>query len=343
MVSDVWRIDPEEFDAVRAALKLKKESLIGTKYAETGELLYQKALAAIDQIETEQSSISGIRRRIEFHRGAVKRLNQVKNNVLSIEAIRGAESNLGDEERTAKFQITAQNPSAEARTMTVRADLPRDIESEHVLDKGGSELLFDANKSRYVVERKDNFAGRESKTYEIELKDIWYITQKEINLNRDQALELNQHFSASNYADFADGVTAEVKRLLNEIEALQEEVGGSSAIQDRIRAFTLNSQKMNIVRNRIKELQDLLLDLPITTQPKPVVESTPEGVREIQKIKDVSKILSMGIKPDLSTTWWLILGIIGFLMIFATIFYVVWIHQLKKNAYKGGPEDGGTA
>ena len=224
------------------------------------------------------------------------------------------------------------------RRAILAADLPKEIQSEHVLNNAGFELLFDAVKGRFVIEKKDEFQGRESKTYQIELRDIWYISPKQTQYVRTQTEELNKHFQESNYAEFSTGITAEVMRLLSEIDVLQAEVADAPAIQDRIRAYTLNSQKMNVTQSKVKELQDLLMDLPITAKPKPVMETSPEGVREIQKIKDVSKILSMGIKPDLSTTWWIILGIIGFLMIFATIFYVVWIRQLKKNIYKGKPE-----
>jgi len=334
-VRDVWTVTSEKMDEVRAEITRKRDGLVGTKYEETGELLFQKAMETLGQIEGEQTQVQGIRKRIEFYRGAVKRLDQIQNNVLSIGSMREAEAGVGVEERIAKFQITAQNPSAEKRTMTVRADLPKEIQSEHVLNNAGFELLFDAVKSRFVIERKDQFQGRESKTYQIELKDIWYISPKQTQFIRSETEALSKHFRESNYAEFTAGITAEVMRLLAEIDTLQAEVADSPAIQDRIRAYTLNSQKMNVVQAKVKELQDLLMDLPITAEPKPVIETSPEGVREIQKIKDVSKILSMGIKPDLSTTWWIILGIIGFLMIFATIFYVVWIHQLKKNVYKG--------
>lgn len=340
-VRDVWKVTPEKIDEVRVEITRKRDGLVGTKYENTGELLFQKALETLGQIEAEQTQVQGIRKRIEFYRGAIKRLDQIQNNVLSIGSMREAEAGVGNEERVAKFQITAQNPSSEKRTMTVRADLPKEIQSEHVLNNAGFELLFDAVKGRFVIEKKDEFQGRESKTYQIELKDIWYISPKQTQYIRLQTEELNKHFQESNYAEFTAGITAEVTKLLSEIDTLQAEVAESPAIQDRIRAYTLNSQKMNIVQSKVKELQDLLMDLPITTEPKPVVESSPEGVREIQKIKDVSKILSMGIKPDLSTTWWIILGIIGFLMIFATIFYIVWIKQLKKNIYK--PESDETA
>ena len=56
---------------VRAEITRKRDGLVGTKYEETGELLYQKALESLDQIETEQAQVQGIRKRIEFYRGAV--------------------------------------------------------------------------------------------------------------------------------------------------------------------------------------------------------------------------------------------------------------------------------
>lgn len=337
-VRDVWKITPERIEQARAEINQKYESLKTTKFAETGELLYQKAMGEIDQIEAEQAQVQGIRRRIEFYRASVQRLADAQNNILSIGSLRELEAGAA-EERTAKFQITAANPSAEPRTMTIRADLPKEVQSEHVLDKAGFTLLFDSMKSRFVLEKKEEFKGKENKTYQIVLKDIWFIPAKEIEYIRKQTENLAKHFVSSNYADYAAGLTSEIERLLTEIETLQAEVADTAAIQDRIRAFTLNSQKMNIVKAKVKELQDLLLELPIKAETEDDLAKYLEGIRELQKVKETAKLLSMGLKPDLSTTWWIILTIIVFLMFLATLFYTTWLKKLKKDIYATPPKD----
>ncbi len=337
VVNDVWKITPERIEEARKEITQKHASLQNTKFAETGELLYKKAMDTIDEIESEQAKIQGIRRRIEFYRASVQRLDEAQNNVLSIGALREMEAG-GIEGRTAKFQITATNPAAEVRTMTVRADLPKEVQAEHVIDKAGFNLLFDSAKARFALEKNEEFQGKETKTFSIVVRDIWYIPPKEIEYIRTQTASLSKHFSTSNYADYAAGITSEIERFLGEIEALQAEVSDTASIQDRIRAFTLNSQKMNVVRGKVKELQDLLLELPLKSESDEDLVKALEGVRELQKIKDASKLLSMGLKPDFSTTWWIILTIIVFLMVLALIFYMTWMKKLQNDIYAAPPK-----
>ncbi len=224
--------------------------------------------------------------------------------------------------------------------MNVRAELPKEVMTGDVLDNAGFKILFDSTRGRLALEKQDEFKGNEHKNYQITLRDIWYISPKEIAFLRTQTQELNKHFATSSYKAYAAGVTEEVERQLKEIEDLQAEVADSAVIQDRIRAFTLNSQKLNVVKAKIKELQDLLLELPLKTEEAKEIKPV-DAIRELQKVKGDIKILSMGIKPDLTTTWWIILGIIGFLMVLATIFYMIWVQRLKKDAYAAGAKKDG--
>ena len=73
--------------------------------------------------------------------------------------------------------------------------------------------------------------------------------------------------------------------------------------------------------------KDLLLEIPIKRQ-ESIVESIRRAVKSLANVIDIIKI---GFKPDLSTTWWIILGLIAFLMIMSASFYVIWISKLKET------------
>ena len=340
-IRDVWKIPAEKIESARAEINRRHASLKGTKFEATGELLFSRAAESIDQIEASQNQAAGIRKRIELYRANSKRLEDLQQDILSIGALQKMDLVKDGETRTAKFQIDAENPSAEVRTMTIRADLPREIKSEDVLDARGFSILFDDTKSRYALEKQDEFKASEKKSYQITLRDIWFIQPKELEYLSKQTDSLEKHFAKSKYAEFAQGTALSIRTYLAEIETLQEEVADSPSIQDRIRAFTLNSQKLNLVKAKLKELQDLLLELPLeVNEENSPIKKMVQGIKEIQKVPVVAKILTMGIDPNVATTWWVILGIVAFLMILATIFYVTWLGKLKKNTYEKPPESG---
>ncbi len=340
-IRDVWKIPAEKIETVRGDISRKHEALKGTKFESTGELLYAKAVESIDQIEASQNQAGGIRKRIELYRANNKRLEDLQQDILSIGTLQKMEGVPDGEIRTAKFQIDAENPAGEPRTMTIRADLPREIKSEDVLDAQAFSILYDDTKNRYALEKQDEFKASEKKSYQIVLRDIWFIPPKDLAYLRKQTDSLEKHFAASKYEQYAKETTASIRAYLTEIDALQDEVAESS-IQDRVRAYTLNSQKLNLVKLKLKELQDLLLELPLqVTEEKSNFRKMVQGIKEIQKVPVVAKILTMGIDPNLATTWWIILGIVAFVMILATIFYVTWLGKLKKNAYEKPAEGAG--
>lgn len=338
-VQDVWKITPEKMEEIRAEITRKFEALKGTKFEATGEILYQKSLATLDQIQAEQDKTTGIRKRIEVYRAHIKQIEEIREDALTVGGIRRLEKS-GEEIRTAKFRITAENPGGDSRTMTIRADLPKEITADDIVDRQGFSVLFDQNKNRFVLEKQDEFGPNETKNFDIVIRDIWYITQSELDYVRDQASSMAELFTKSDYSEYAAAIHGEIDKMLDQIQALQEEVGLSSAIQDRIRAFILNKQKMAVVKQRIRELQDLLLELPMKVEADdPFMKRVSQGIREFQKVDELYKLLTMGFEPDLSTTWWIILIIIGFVMMVSTVFYLTWLGKLKQYQYDKQAEE----
>jgi hypothetical protein len=197
-------------------------------------------------------------------------------------------------------------------------------------------LLFDDIKECFVVEKQDDFGAKEVKKYSITLRDIWHIPQDELNWLREQTQKVLEVFQNSAYIAFAHEGAAYINTILTEIEELQAGLSESSTINDRIRTFVLNSQKFKLAKQKLQELKDLLMELPLKVE-ETIIQKILRGVAQIQKIEDVSKLLSMGIDPETSTTWWIIFGIIIFLAIMAISFYVTWLRKLNKNAAQQNP------
>lgn len=327
-VKNVWILDPEYVENVRTKLKETTLSLQGTRFQDTAEKLYEKTMEQIDRIMDEEGKDKPIQMQIELYRSHIKQLKQIETGVMSLAALRKLAAQDETGVRTVKFRIRAKNPATEQRTMTIRALLPKEITSFDVLNKLDFRLLFDEDEARFAVEKEDIFAPGEEKTYEIILKDVWYITKDEIDYLKDQATKILERFNGSSYENFAKQTVDFILHTLDEVWQLQEEVASSEAIEDRIRAYVVNNQKMEMVKRKIKELQDLLLEIPVkrTTE----IDQIRQAINEMTKMFD---ILSLGFTPDLSTTWWIILGIIGFLIVFSTSFYIVWLIELGKSRF----------
>lgn len=332
-VKNVWKLDPEYIDNVTTKLRQTVLSLQGTRFQETAEQLYEKTMEQIDRIMQEQAKEKPIQMQIELFRSHMKQLKQIETGVMSLAALRKMAAQNETGVRTVKFRIRAKNPADEQRTMTIRALLPKEITSFDVLNKLDFRLLFDEEEGRFAVEKEDIFAAGEEKVYEIILKDVWYITKEELDFLRDQATKILDRFNGSSYENFAKQTVEFIIQTLDEVWTLQEEVAASEAIEDRIRAYVINHQRVELVKRKIKELQDLLLEIPVkrTTE----IDQIRQAINELTKMFD---ILSLGFTPDLSTTWWIILGIIAFLIVFSTSFYVVWLIELGKSRF-GKPKE----
>jgi len=333
-VRNVWRVPDEELQRIRAEMEQKIRSLQNTKYADTGELLYEKVNDMLSLIEEEQAKKIGIKRRVELFRSHRKQLEMIRGEMVSLETLQMLKDEQEFGVRTTKFVIKAANPANEPREMMVRSLLPKGIETGDVLEKLKFDVLYDEEEKRYALELKDEFAAKENKRYEVVLRDIWYIPQPTLDSLSERTEQLAVHFVGSSYDEFAAQNATFIYESIAEIEALQAEVGDSNVLADRIRASVLNNQRLSIVKRKIMELQDLLLELPIMRKDEDILKKLVHAVREFQRVADLRKLLSMGLVPDYSATWWIILGIVLFLGVVSTGFYMSWLKKLKQNVWK---------
>jgi len=326
-VRNVWVIPAEDITKVREDLGQNLKLLQGTKYEKTGKLVYEKAMDQIGTIEEGQASKLGMKQMIELYRAHKMLLEKIQNDAMSLDAMRQLQMTEGGEVRKAKVIINAENPSDEAKKMTVRSELPPEIDAGGVLDRLDFQLLYDEDKKRFVVEKEDEFGPKEKKKYEITIKDVWYIPEEELDYLKKQTDTLVKYFTGSSYDEFAKQSSGFADETLSAIRALQEDVKGASEVDKRVNAFTLNNRRLQLAKDKVKTLQDLLLEIPLK---KSSVEQIAEAIKKMRRIVN---ILQLGFQPDLATTWWIILGIIGFVAVFATIFYVTWLSKLKQSQF----------
>jgi hypothetical protein len=217
--------------------------------------------------------------------------------------------------------------------MTVRSTLPKELAAEDVLEKQDFVLLYDQQQKSYILEKEDQFAAQETKKYIITIRDIWRIPEEEIAFNKDQTQKLLVLFKETPYEKYAEDQGRVILDILSGISKLQVELDSSSlALEDRMRAFVLNTQQMNVAKAKLRNLQQLISEVPLKKDDSQILEKIKFFVKKLADTKDVV-LMAMGIKPDSPIVRWIIIGIIVFLGLISTVFYVAWLKKLQENKW----------
>ncbi len=341
-IRDVWQISIDQAEEVRKELDAQIVALKGTKYYETAKLLYDKAQEGIDRILEEQSKPVGINQHIELYRSHVLQLQDIKSNALSLNVMRKTEEEQKKGIPEARFIIDAENPSGESRAMRVRSALPKELKAEDVLDRQGFSVLYDQMQKVYVLEREDQFAAQEKKTYVITVRDIWRVSDEEIRYHREQTEQLVTFFEGTPFEKYAADQGAMILDILDGITQLQMELNSSLALEDRIRAFVLSTQQMNIAKTKIRNLQHLMMEASPKKSDHELLEKIKHFVKKLAEVKDVV-LMAMGVRPDTPIVWRIIFGIIIFLGIVSVVFYMIWIKRLQENKWSPKGKGKGTS
>lgn len=338
VIKNIWMVDSAEIEEVKSQLQQTMQTLSGTKYGETAKLLYDKVAESLDAIEEAQSKPMGIRQRIDLYRVHAKQLDNIRKDGFSLEAMRLLEAEQKGGLRSVKFWLTAQNPSSEERKMDVRALLPKEVTRENILDKLDFALAYDAELMRYTLEKQDTFAAKEEKKYAITLRDVWYIPENELDFLRIETDKLSKVFEATPYSLYAKERTDFIYKALEDIIALQKEVQATPALEDRIRAYILNTQRKDLIKKKIREMQDLLPEVPLKASEDQFMKKNALQllVRKIVNTKDLV-LIAMGLQPNTPITWWIFFGIMAFLALLTSVFYVTWLKKLRENRWIQAP------
>lgn len=331
-IRDVWRITPDEAETTKKNLEDQINALKSTKYYDTAKLLYEKAQEGIDRILEEQSRSTGMKQHIELYRAHVKQLRDIQANALSLGEMRKLEEEKKSGVVEARFLIVAENPSAEPKMMTVRSGLPKEVAAEDIIEKQDFNLLYDEVKTAYALEKQDQFAANETKKYIITIRDVWRVPDQEIKFVQEQTDKLLVLFKDSPFTKYAEEQGRMISDILSEISKVQTELESSLALEDRMRAFVLNSQQMNIAKSKLRNLQQLVSEVSLKKDDSVIIEKLKQFVKKLAETKDVV-LMAMGFKPDAPVTWWVIIGILAFLGMVVTVFYFVWLKQLSKNKF----------
>jgi hypothetical protein len=213
-----------------------------------------------------------------------------------------------------KFRIMAANPSkVKTQKVQVRISLPAEVKPKDVMDLGGMNLEYDQEKSVYYVDGGSvDLAPQETRLFEVEVEDIWFVDQHELDSLRKQAEVGDSRLKDTAYAAAAHEIVASITERLDYIAKSQTD--DSVSREQHIGIYRANTELVKKIKEDLLRLEKLLV--------------TAGGLPEPSMME---KVKVQGEAPTRKVTWIVIFVIMIFIGLLAAVFFFTWNSQVKYS------------
>jgi len=213
------------------------------------------------------------------------------------------------------MSVVIVNPSdTKIQTVPIKMYLPEEVTPDAILDAAGLDVEYDSEKSMYFVYKEAvKLKPSETKTFEIEIKDVWIIPQGRLDSLANQVRSIIERLVGSEFHDAAERLANTIYKSLDAITLTQNDEAVSK--RSHIGIYRNNLKIVDQVKDDIVRLEKQLEI--VMSRPKPEVLETDELKTET---------------PEDSTTWMIIFIIMIFIGMLAGVFFFTW--HAQANATK---------
>ena len=162
------------------------------------------------------------------------------------------------------------------------------------------------------------------KCYDMGIIDVWNISQIDIDNLKDRAQKAFKLLEKTSYADSAKYLVANIKSNLEKIEASQSI---QREIKEHISAYRTNSKYYESAKNDVESLEELLEAVRENLE-RSQLKNVLQKIKALRSVSEIAKAI-FGKKPSINNTQKIILGIIIFVAIFSTTFFIIWGNRSK--------------
>ncbi|MDO9543044.1 MAG: hypothetical protein Q7J98_12080 [Kiritimatiellia bacterium] len=350
VMNDIWWIDEAEISMLRYHVKRLATILEPSRYANQVKVLRENIDRRLDRIIEVQKTVTTTESRLSNYEMNKVALEDIKIDIGSLEdlvvevqglptdTIMGeisplsAAAGLAEVQRPKKkikLKIEMVNPLAISNTAPLEYRLPAEIMPNLIADMGGLEVRYDPEKKLHYLSAPNlAFAPHEKKSFAVELNDVWYIPDQQINDLRGHTAKLVGMFAGSEALPAAEFLGKRVTQALADIDKSQQQTDLTADVH--IGNCRLNAQRMEEIKKDIARLERLI----VQTGGTPGLTMAKRDV----KIKEGGVIPAAGSKAKLLgtvNTWRIIWTIIIFAGIISVVFFMIWWMQImKKDAIK---------
>jgi hypothetical protein len=160
------------------------------------------------------------------------------------------------------LRIRAGNPLNRPQPVEIKSVLPEGISTNHILSTGGLDVGYDVDSGNYYVHRTVDLGPKEIAEFNVELQDIWTISEAELEGYRQKARVMAASLKGR------AGLFADAERLRQSVEqgvqAVIEAQGrtslGSGADPiDHIRAYQANLELLTRAKKDVARIENLVI------------------------------------------------------------------------------------
>jgi len=213
-----------------------------------------------------------------------------------------------------RFKIIAANPSnVRKQRVPIKVYLPEEVKPQDIIDLGGMQIEFDAERSLYYVFRNDIILqAQEVRQFEVEINDIWLIPEDDIDTTAKKVDYLLKAFEGSEYEE-------QMKALAKEFETLADEIIKTQADETLSRSQHIGAYRTNVAA--LGHLKEKLLEMERILK----LEQGPLTPKMLTKTRFKTD------SPTKTATWIVIFVIIFFLGLISIIVFFTWYRQGKAT------------
>ena len=212
------------------------------------------------------------------------------------------------------MSVVAVNPSAEkTQVVPVKIELPQEVAPNDILETGELKLEYSEDrKAYYVYKEAVALAPKETRVFQVVVRDIWFIPQGELDSLRGYTLLLLGRLEKSEYFATAKELAATIIKRLDGIQTTQNDE--SLSRKSRIGAYRYHLQTLAEIKEDLARMEKLLAFIGGPPVPDILTESA---------LKSDA--------PSQTTTWLVIFLIIIFVGLLGGQFFMTWHRRAQTT------------
>jgi hypothetical protein len=210
------------------------------------------------------------------------------------------------------FRITTVNPSkSKTQKVPVKIYLPEEVKPKDVIDIGGLELDYDAEKRVYYLFKGDlTLSPGELRMFQVEVEDVWIVAETRLQELKTRIDNILVRLEKTDYYPRAKEISDSIYERLESIRKSQsDETIGQ---QQHIGVYRDNMQIIEKINEDIAKLEKALATAGGPLAPEILAKT---------KIKSES--------PTKTMTWIIIFIIIIFIGLMAAVLFFTWQRQAR--------------
>ncbi len=198
------------------------------------------------------------------------------------------------------------NPSkTKTQEARIKAFLPKEVTPDNIVDLGDLKIDYDINKELYFVYKEVTLKPGESLARQVEIKDVWFILEIELEELIVQGKEVLDKFKNTIYYETA----AEIFKNMEEkkIDIIDNQNQAVDTLpQKHISVYRQNMEKLIEIKANLTNLEKMLMKTKIS-------EGSGAG------------------RVFVKASWKVILGVVFALGFLSLVFFMIWSKQVEEK------------